>query len=66
MILLMDEMHIKEDMFDKHTGNCHSFQNGIVINPFHNLLSTGAIKGFVNLSDINSYLTAAFEESVKT
>ena len=35
VILLMDEMHIKEDIvFDKHTGNCdycHSFQNGIVI-----------------------------------
>ena len=59
VILLMDEMHIKEDVvYDKHTG----IQQTKLLH--FKILITGAIAGFVNLGDIESHLSD-FEKAVQ-
>ena len=54
VVLLMDEMHIKEDLvYDKHSGNLLDWS---VCNRYY--VVTGSIIGFCNLGDINSHLIA--------
>jgi hypothetical protein len=59
IILLMDEMHIRDDIvFDKHTGN--QYMKCVICDIIYYI---GAICGFVNLGDIQTHL-AAFEHSL--
>ena len=56
VIILMDEMHIKEGiMYDKHTGSKNSYTYACLKFVTHN---AGSITGFVELGDINSHISA--------
>ena len=60
VLMLMDEMHIKEDIvYDKHTGTVIKKHTHT-----HTHTHTGSIIGFCNLVDINSHLIE-FERKVE-
>ena len=51
MVLIMDEMHIREDLvYDKHTGIYVRISKQPIV---YNILSLGGVVGFVNIGDNN-------------
>ena len=53
VLLLLDEMHIKEDLvFDKHSGN----NNYVAFLHYNNYKILGELIGFINLGDIKEHL----------
>ena len=63
VVILMDEMHIREDLlYDKHTGESLRYFS-CILDLF--VCIAGAIIGFTNLGHVNSHLRA-FENANKT